>query len=200
MSQRHESRPGGAGESRPIRLLGLSGSLRRDSANTAVLRTASAEAGPGVEVVRHRLDDVPLYHGDVEAEEGVPEAVVALRRAIAEADGLLLASPEYNWSTTAVLKNAIDWASRGPRSPLDDKPAALLSAAGGSGGRRAQAHLRDILGHNRVDLLDDAVQIARATQYVEGGQLVDSHHRGAIASLVADLADRVRERRAAEAA
>jgi chromate reductase, NAD(P)H dehydrogenase (quinone) len=184
----------------PVRLLGLSGSLRRASANTAALRAAAQLAPAGVEVVLHPLDDVPLYHGDVEAREGYPESVVALRRAIAEADGLLLASPEYNWSTTAVLKNAIDWASRAPDAPLDEKPAALLSAAGGSGGRRAQAHLRDILAHNEVDLLDDAVQIPRASQHVEDGQLVTPEHRARIGGLVAALAERAVERRQAQAA
>jgi chromate reductase, NAD(P)H dehydrogenase (quinone) len=184
----------------PIRLLGLSGSLRRASANTAALRTAASLAPDGVDVVLHPLDDVPLYHGDVEAREGFPEAVVALRDAVAEADGLLLASPEYNWSTTAVLKNAIDWASRGPSAPLDAKPAALLSAAGGSGGRRAQAHLRDILAHNEVDLLEEAVQIPRASRHVEDGEITDPQHRRAIAALVDALGERVRERRGARAA
>jgi chromate reductase, NAD(P)H dehydrogenase (quinone) len=184
----------------PVRLLGLSGSLRRASANTAALRAAAQLAPTGVEVVLHPLDDVPLYHGDVEAREGYPAGVVALRRAIEDADGLLLASPEYNWSTTAVLKNAIDWASRGPDAPLDEKPAALLSAAGGSGGRRAQAHLRDILAHNEVDLLDDAVQIPRASRHLEGGELVTPEHRARIGGLVAALAERAVQRRRARAA
>jgi chromate reductase, NAD(P)H dehydrogenase (quinone) len=184
----------------PIRLLGLSGSLRRDSANTAALRTAASLAPDGVDVVLHPLDDVPLYHGDVEAREGFPEAVVALRDAVAEADGLLLASPEYNWSTTAVLKNAIDWVSRGPSAPLDAKPAALLSAAGGSGGRRAQAHLRDILAHNEVDLLEQAVQIPRASRHVEGGEIIDPDHRRAIAALARALSEHVRQRRATRVA
>jgi chromate reductase, NAD(P)H dehydrogenase (quinone) len=183
-----------------VRLLGLSGSLRRASANTAALRAAAELAPDGVEVVLHPLDDVPLYHGDVEAREGYPPGVVALRRAIAGADALLLASPEYNWSTTAVLKNAIDWASRAPDAPLDGKPAALLSAAGGSGGARAQAHLRDILAHNEVDLLDQAVQIPRATRHLEDGELAAPEHRRRIAALVAALAVRVLERREERAA
>jgi chromate reductase, NAD(P)H dehydrogenase (quinone) len=184
----------------PIRLLGLSGSLRRASANTAALRVAAELAPDGVDVLLHPLDDVPLYNGDVEARDGFPASVSALRRAVARADGLLLASPEYNWSTTAVLKNAIDWASRGPESPLDHKPTALLSAAGGSGGRRAQAHLRDILAHNEVDVLDEAVQIARGTRHLADGELATPEHRQAIAALVAALAERVAERRRYEAA
>jgi chromate reductase, NAD(P)H dehydrogenase (quinone) len=195
------SRPGERPRSSPrIRLLGLSGSLRRASANTAALRAAAELAPDGVEVVLHPLDDVPLYHGDLEAREGFPPGVVALRCAIAGADGLLLASPEYNWSTTAVLKNAIDWASRAPDAPLDRKPAALMSAAGGSGGRRAQAHLRDILAHNEVDVLDEAVQIPRASQHLEDGELATPEHRRRVAALVAVLADRVLQRREGRAA
>ena len=173
-----------------IRLLGLSGSLRAASYNTALLRAARRLAPGDVEVVLHPLDDLPFYDGDVEAR-GLPSAVVALRAAIEGADGLLIATPEYNRSTTAVLKNAIDWASRGRPSPLDRKPAALLSAAGGSGGRGAQQHLRDAFGHNRVDVLDDAVQLARAWEHIDAGELVTEEHRQAVAALVGSLRDRI---------
>jgi chromate reductase len=178
----------------PISLLGLSGSLRRGSYNTALLRAAGQLAPDGVEVVVHALDDVPFYHGDVEREQGFPPAVRRLRDAVAAADGLLLASPEYNFSTTAVLKNAIDWASRPPDAPLDTKPAALLSAAGRSGGRRAQDHLRDILRHNAVDLLPTGVQIAGARNHVVDGRLV-GEARDDIAALVESLAARIAQRR-----
>lgn len=178
----------------PIRLLGLSGSLRRASYNTALLRTAAATAPAGVEVAVHDLADVPFYHGDVEREQGFPAAVERLRDAVATADGLLLASPEYNFSTTAVLKNAIDWASRPPDAPLDHKPAALLSAAGRSGGRRAQTHLRDILAHNAVDVLEAAVQVAGARNRIVEGE-PDDEASAEIRALVRALAARVEERR-----
>jgi chromate reductase len=90
-----------------------------------------------------------MYDGDVEAM-GLPPFVEALRSAIVRADGLLLACPEYNVSVSGALKNAIDWASRRPGAPLDHEPTALLSAAGASGGARAQRHLRDVLAHNQV--------------------------------------------------
>jgi chromate reductase len=182
----------------PIVLLGLSGSLRTGSRNTALLRAAAELAPADVEVVLHPLHEVPMYDGDLEAA-GLPPAVRSLRAALADADGLLLASPEYNWSVTAALKNAIDWVSRGPDSPLDHKPTALLTAAGRGGGARGLAHLRDILGHNQVDVLDRDVRIARGAEHVVEGALVTPEHRDAVAELVVALRDRVRSRRAASA-
>jgi chromate reductase, NAD(P)H dehydrogenase (quinone) len=183
----------------PITLVGLSGSLRRASVNTALLQAAIELAPADVDLVLHPLRELPFYDGDVETA-GMPEAVRRLRAAVADADGLLLASPEYNHSTTAVLKNAIDWLSRGPESPLDRLPVALLSGAGGSGGAGAQAHLRDILAHNRVDLLEGGVQVRRARDHVVDGQLVSAVHREAVATHVAALVDRIRDRAAAAAA
>lgn len=182
-----------------VRLLGLSGSLRAASYNTALLRAARELAPEDVEVVLHPLHDLPFYDGDVEVA-GLPASVEALRTAIGTADGLLIATPEYNRSTTAVLKNAIDWASRGRPSPLDRKPTALLSAAGGSGGRGAQQHLRDSFGHNRVDVLDEAVQISRAWEHLEAGTLITVDHRQAVAGLVVALRDHIRSARQAQAA
>jgi len=181
-----------------ITLLGISGSLRRDSYNTALLLACQQLAPGDVEVEVHRLDDIPLFDRDVEAR-GYPDGVVALREAIAGADGVLLASPEYNWSMSGVLKNAIDWASRGKDSPLNHKPAALLSSAGGGGGRRAQAHLRDVLRHNDVDVLEPAVGIARGWDHFEDGRLVTEDHRREVRALVAALRARVLERRDAAA-
>jgi chromate reductase, NAD(P)H dehydrogenase (quinone) len=175
-----------------LRLLGLSGSLRRASLNTALLRLAAEVAPDDVEVVIHPLGDLPFYDGDVEAA-GWPASVTGLRHAIAEADGLLLASPEYNRSTTAVLKNAIDWASRRrPDSPLDEQHVALLSAAGGSGGSNAQRHLRDILEHNRVSVLDASFRLQRARDALVDGAFVDPAHRRELGRVVAGLAARIR--------
>jgi chromate reductase, NAD(P)H dehydrogenase (quinone) len=177
--------------SEPVVLLGLSGSLRRDSANTALLRAAAELAPAGVEVVLHPLRDLPFFDADVE-RAGLPDPVRALRTAVEDADGLLLATPEYNWSVTAALKNAIDWASRGPDAPLDRKPAALLSAAGRGGGARALAHLRDILGHNRVDVVDREVRVPRGAQHVVDGALATPEHRDQVRAVVDDLVTRIR--------
>ncbi len=190
------SRPNPAAPSEPsvpqarLRLLGISGSLREESLNTALLRAAQDLAPEDVEVVIHPLHGVPLYDGDVE-DRGFPDAVVALRDAMASADGLLVAAPEYNHSISGVLKNAIDWASRRPDPPLDHKPTALLSAAGGSGGQNAQRHLRDVLAHNQVQVIDDAVQIKRARHHIEQGRLETPEFRQAVADLLGALRERV---------
>ncbi|MBM2826434.1 MAG: chrR, partial [Dehalococcoidia bacterium] len=97
-----------------LHVLGISGSLRKRSYNSALLRAAQELAPEGMEITVFHLHDIPLYNGDVEAV-GLPESVLALKSAIREADGLLLATPEYNYSMSGVLKNAIDWASRPPR-------------------------------------------------------------------------------------
>lgn len=168
-------------------ILGLSGSLRRQSRNTALLRAAQEMAPEDVEVVIRDLRPIPFYDGDVEAEIGFPPAVAELRQAVAGADALLLASPEYNWSVTAVLKNAIDWLSRAPDSPLDGHRAAMVSAAGGSGGARSQAHLRDAVAHNGVHLLEDSLMVARSRDHFVDGRLDTAEHRNTLASLLIQL-------------
>jgi chromate reductase len=127
----------------PIRILGFAGSLRRASYNRALLRAAQELAPEGVTIDIFDLADVPLYNGDVEAE-GDPDAVARLKQAIRDADGVLMATPEYNHGVPAVMKNAVDWASRPPKSaPLDGKPVALIGASPGiTGTARGQSQLR----------------------------------------------------------
>ncbi len=105
-----------------MNILGISGSLRAASFNTALLHAAQELAPAGMSIVIHRLHDLPLFDQDVE-DQGDPESVVALKQAIDQADGLLLACPEYNGGVTGVLKNAIDWASRSGR----DRHTAVLA-------------------------------------------------------------------------
>jgi chromate reductase len=138
---------------RPIHVVGISGSLRRGSYNTALLRAAAEEASDRVTIDHADVGDLPLYDADVEKQEGFPRPVSRLRTQLAAADAVLFASPEYNYSVTGVLKNAIDWASRPPSSPLDDKPAAIMGAGGRLGTVRSQSHLRDILRHNRLQVV-----------------------------------------------
>lgn len=133
-------------------MLGISGSLRRGSYNTQLLQVAAEVAPKGVTVELADISDLPLYNADIERERGLPEAVQRLRIQISEADGALFATPEYNYSITGAMKNAIDWASRRP-SPLDDQPAAITGTGGRSGTARAQRHLRDILKHNHVQVV-----------------------------------------------
>ncbi|MEZ4322994.1 MAG: NADPH-dependent FMN reductase [Myxococcota bacterium] len=126
-----------------MKLLGVSGSFRSGSLHTRLLDEGARMLPDGVELVRLDYRDVPLY----DAEAGHPDAVGALKQAIADADGLVIACPEYNHSIPGVLKNALDWASRPAfDSVLVDKPVALFSASPGVvGGVRAQAHLREVL-------------------------------------------------------
>jgi chromate reductase len=127
-----------------MRFLGFAGSLRRASYNRGLVRAAVELAPVGITVEAFDLGDLPLYNQDVE-DAGEPASVVAFKHALAQADALLVATPEYNHGVPGVLKNAIDWASR-PRvtSPLRDKAVAIMGASPGRGATaRAQAQLRD---------------------------------------------------------
>lgn len=173
----------------PMRILAISGSLRAASYNTAALR-AAAELAPGglaVEVIT--LHGIPNFDADVEAA-GLPPEVVRLREAIAGADALLIATPEYNWSIPGVLKNALDWASRGGEaSPLRGKPAAILGAGGRFGTVRAQSHLREILRHNRVRVvgLPEVLIDSAESRFDVAGSLVDERFRSQIRRLLEAL-------------
>ena len=100
-----------------IRVLGISGSLRQASFNSSLLRVAQEETPEGMEIAAHDLASLPFYNRDVE-EQGDPDSVTNFKTAIREADGVLVVTPEYNFSPSGVLKNAIDWASRDRRSAL----------------------------------------------------------------------------------
>ena len=140
-------------DQRPISVLGISGSLRRRSYNTALLRAAAEEAAERVTLEVADISDFPLYNFDHEKEAGLPASVVRVREQVDAADALLFASPEYNYSVTGALKNALDWLSRPPASPLDAMPAAIMGAGGRLGTARSQAHLRHILLHNRLHVV-----------------------------------------------
>jgi chromate reductase len=120
-------------------IIGISGSLRKGSYNTALLRAAAEQAAPPTKVEIVSIDEIPLYNGDLEEEQGLPSAVRTIKDQIAAADGLLLVTPEYNNSIPGVLKNAIDWLSR-PGSDIErvfgNKPVALMGATPGRGGTR----------------------------------------------------------------
>ncbi len=120
---------------RPLRILGIAGSLRRASFNRGLIRAAVEVAPSGIAITAHDLRDLPMFDADVE-EVGDPEPVAAFKRAIADADALLIATPEYNHCIPGVLKNAIDWASRPPRSSvLSGRPVAILVPARGVAAR-----------------------------------------------------------------
>jgi chromate reductase len=129
-----------------LSVLALSGSLREKSYNTALLREAVRLAPAGMEIAIAPIRDIPLYDADLEAR-AVPDAVTRLRDAVREADALLIATPEYNFSIPGVLKNVIDWLSRPPfDTALAGKPLAIMGAGGRLGSARAQYHLRQVCG------------------------------------------------------
>jgi chromate reductase len=182
----------------PIRVLAVSGSLRRASYNTAALRAAAAVAPEGMQLDVLTLHGIPGFDADLEAAGDLPPEVERLKAAIAAADALLIATPEYNSSVPGVLKNALDWASRGgASSPLRGKPVAVLGAGGRFGTLRAQLHLREILRHNHVRLVDHPeVMIDRAeTRFDAGGNLTDEQFRTQIRHLLEALRDEVDRRR-----
>ena len=124
-----------------MKLLGLSGSLRKDATNRKLLGEAQRLFAPSAYVEADL--DLPLYDGDLESAKGIPEAVKTLAGQIKDADAIVIATPEYNQSISGVLKNALDWVSRTDGAPWADKPVAIMSAAAGrSGGARAQYALR----------------------------------------------------------
>ena len=170
-------------------LLGISGSLRRDSFNTRLLARAGEQAPHGIRFETFdRLGELPHFSQDL--EDDTPDPVAALRAAIASADAILVASPEYNSAMPGVLKNALDWASRpAGHSVLADKPAAVLGASPGRyGAARAQAQVRDVLRAIGADVLDDEFPLARAHRAFDGGgRLADSDLDAALAEFVETL-------------
>ena len=176
-----------------FKILGISGSLRRGSHNTAALRAAAELAPEGVTVsVYEVLRDIPPYDDDLRTGSGYPAAVEAFRQAVAAADALLIATPEYNYSIPGVLKNAIDWASRPPAQPFDNKPLAILGASQGLlGTARAQYDLRKMCVFlNAYPLNKPEVFIAQSGAKIDAdGRLTDEATRGFIAQQVVALRD-----------
>ena len=128
-----------------LRILAISGSLRKASFNTGLLRAAQEIAPDGMEITIFDIKDLPFYNGDVEAQ-GDPAPVLALKTAVRDADAVLFATPEYNWGTSGALKNAIDWASRDrEEGSLMGKPGTIIGAGGRAGTARAQMQLHETL-------------------------------------------------------
>lgn len=168
-------------------LLGLSGSLRKESHNTRLLREA-ARLGD----VRLRLADLrfPLYDGDLEDAEGIPLQVKTLAEQIAEADAVMIATPEYNQSFSGVLKNALDWVSRVEGNPWRDKPVAIVSAAAGrAGGARGQYALRLAMTPFRPRLLTgpEVMVAASGDQFDADGTLTGGNYARLLTLLVEGL-------------
>jgi len=181
-----------------IHIVGISGSLREQSYNTATLNAAVELRPDGVAIEPVGIGDLPLYNDDLRLQ-GYPPAVERLRSRLAAADGILLVTPEYNYSVSGVLKNAIDWASRPPDQPFDGKPVAIMGASPGMlGTARAQYHLRQMLVFLNAYVLNrPEVMIAQAAaKFDEAGQLIDGPTREFVKSFLEAFAAWIRRMRA----
>ena len=176
------------------RILGISGSLRAGSFNTALLRAARDLAGDGIELEAATLHGIPLYDEDVEENEGIPAAVDALKSRIAASDGVLLVTPEYNNGVPGVFKNAIDWLSRPPKDAarvFADRPFALVGASpSGFGTVLSQAHWLPVLKTLGVRLWSgQKLMVSRAGAVFDAdGALVDDKVRAQLAGFVEGFA------------
>jgi chromate reductase len=173
-----------------LSILGISGSLRRDSHNTKLLRTAAELLPPSVELeIFDGLRAVEPYDEDDDLGGG-PEGARRLRKAIESADAVLIATPEYNSSLPGQLKNALDWASR-PRgeNALLGKPAAVVGASTGMfGAVWSQAETRKVLGASGARVIEDELPVARADDaFTEGGSLVDPELRDRYRDIIDQL-------------
>ena len=156
-----------------MRVLGIAGSLRRGSLNSALLRAAAERLPAGAALIPfEQLSEIPPYDEDVEVDS-VPEVVRDLREAILNADAVLIATPEYNHSIPGQLKNALDWASRpAGKSALNGKPAATIGASTGMfGAVWAQAELRKVLGAMGGRVLEAELPVAHARDLRHGDRL-----------------------------
>jgi chromate reductase, NAD(P)H dehydrogenase (quinone) len=178
-----------------VRILGISGSLRAASYNSALLRAARKVAPAGMDIeIFEGLREVPPYDQDLDTA-APPPPVADLRHRVRRADGLLIATPEYNYGVPGVLKNAIDWVSRpAATSPLKRKPVAVMGAAPGAfGSVRAQLSLRQsLLWTDSVVVSKPELMVFQAhLRFDSDGDLVDEQTRQLLGALLAALADLV---------
>jgi chromate reductase, NAD(P)H dehydrogenase (quinone) len=164
---------------RPLRIAGIAGSLRRGSFNRGLLRAAVESAPAGMTIETLEIRDLPLYDADLDVDGG-PAPVRAFKAGVIAADGLLIATPEYNYSLPGVLKNALDWASRPPERALNDKPVAIVGATSGRWGTvRSQLALRQVLMFPSCRVLPSpmlAIPEARG-RFDDDGNLTDAATR-----------------------
>jgi chromate reductase len=188
---RREEQSGIMSQASVVKVLGVSGSLRKGSYNTAALRAAGELLPEGMALATADISAFPLYNDDVRLA-GYPAPVQKFREQLAAADAVLFVTPEYNYSVSGVLKNAIDWASRPPDPPLNAKPTAIMGASGGLlGTARAQYHLRQMcVFTNLFPVNKPEVFITQAANKFDAeGRLTDQPTRDIIAQLLVALRD-----------
>jgi len=175
-----------------IHVLGFSGSLRKASYNTGLLKAAQEMLPDGMTLELFDLAPIPLFNQDLSDAGAFPGVVLEFKARIKAADALLVATPEYNFSMPGVLKNAVDWASRPIKdSPFNDKPAAVMGAGGMMGTSRAQYHFRQVAVFLNLRLLNKPeVTVPNAQQKFDAsGRLVDETTRGFLRTLLEALYD-----------
>ncbi len=175
------------------RVIGLSGSLRKGSFNTMLLRACRLLAPADMEIEILGLSEIPMYNSDIH-EAGLPMAVDGFVSALREADGLIIVCPEYNRSVPAVLKNAIDWASKTPPQPFDGKPIAITGASRGVLGTiMANHHLRQIFVYLNANTLNGPeVLVGNAGEkFDKDGELIDDTTRKFVSAYLAKLQDAI---------
>ena len=179
-----------------VQLIGLVGSLRAESMNRAVFDAAVELLPEGATLTEHSLADVPLYHGDVEAE-GDPGAVVALKEVVEAADGIIFFTPEYNRSIPAVTKNAIDWLSRvvGDSALLRSATGVVAASPGGHDCAGVRGHMSDSLSGISGHFFETTHGIASVSRQLEDGRLTDSETRESLAAWLASYVAFVAENR-----
>ncbi|AER34782.1 oxidoreductase YieF (plasmid) [Pantoea ananatis PA13] len=187
---------------KPLKIVTLLGSLRQGSYNAMIARALPQLAPEGMTIdALPSIRDIPLYDADLQQEEGFPATVDTLAARIREADGVIIVTPEYNYSVPGGLKNAIDWLSRVPNQPLAGKPVAIqTSSMGAIGGARCQYHLRQILVFldamvlNKPEFMGGAIQNKvdeQAGKVIEQGTL---EHLAKQLAAFSDFIRRVSER------
>src|SRR5437868_9191279 len=178
-----------------MRILGISGSLRRDSYNTALLRHAGDlfEAEGAEFEIYHGLRDIPPYDEDYDTE-GAPDAVSRIRDAVRDADAVFFVTPEYNSSIPGALKNTLDWLSRPfATNPLRYKPVAVIGASSGMfGAVWAQAELRKVLGAVGARVTEGEVAVGNAGERFDNGRLNEPNLEQEVHAVVTTLLDDVR--------
>ena len=169
-------------------LFGLSGSLRKGATNRKLLREAARLFEPGTFIEADL--NLPLYDGDMETEEGIPDTVQVLADQIAQAHAVIISTPEYNKGPPGVLKNALDWVSRTNGKPWMDKPVAVMSAAAGrAGGERAQMILRSFMVPFQPRILQDPkLHLADSSnEFDMGGRLTNDRYERILGTLMKKL-------------
>jgi chromate reductase len=177
---------------KPIHIIAISGSLRKGSFNLRLLEAAQMACPARMSItINDDLRNLPLFDEDLEDEMGNgPEVVVRFKNLVAQADGLIIATPEYSNSIPGGLKNALDWLSRGDTSPLEEMPTAIVGATtGGWGTRLSQAALRQVLYSTGSLVMPDSSNFVRqaASSFDQSGALTDERLKKSLAEMVENL-------------